>query len=213
MDASALPLARASAADWLELTKPRITLLVVFTALVGFVTAAQAPGWSALLVAALAGTALVAAGASALNQVLERATDEYETLRTLLEAAANAERTRDEALAILPAHAAYQMTRPRPIDRDDTAWFGGVDAAASLTEFLDRSPLDRPGSATAVADDLIKRTRKVLDPLDELRQRLLREFETLDVHRIAQRGNLLDHPRRHGDVELVVQIARADVLT
>jgi protoheme IX farnesyltransferase len=75
MDASALPLARASAADWLELTKPRITLLVVFTALVGFVTAAQAPGWSALLVAALAGTALVAAGASALNQVLERATD------------------------------------------------------------------------------------------------------------------------------------------
>jgi protoheme IX farnesyltransferase len=75
MDASALPLARATAADWLELTKPRITLLVVFTALVGFVTAAQAPGWSALLVAALAGTALVAAGASALNQVLERATD------------------------------------------------------------------------------------------------------------------------------------------
>jgi protoheme IX farnesyltransferase len=75
MDASALPLARASAADWLELTKPRITLLVVFTALVGFVSAAPAERWSALLVAALAGTGLVAAGASALNQVLERATD------------------------------------------------------------------------------------------------------------------------------------------
>jgi protoheme IX farnesyltransferase len=75
MDASALPLARASAADWLELTKPRITLLVVFTALVGFVTAAPAPRWSALLLAALAGTGLVAAGASTLNQVLERATD------------------------------------------------------------------------------------------------------------------------------------------
>jgi protoheme IX farnesyltransferase len=75
MDASALPLTRASAADWLELTKPRITLLVVFTALVGFVTAGPAPRWSALLVAALAGTGLVAAGASTLNQVLERATD------------------------------------------------------------------------------------------------------------------------------------------
>ena len=75
MDASALPLARASAADWLELTKPRITLLVVFTALVGFVAAAPAPRWSALLLATLAGTGLVAAGASTLNQVLERATD------------------------------------------------------------------------------------------------------------------------------------------
>jgi len=75
MDASALPLARASAADWLELTKPRITLLVVFTALVGFVTASPAPRWSSLLAAALVGTGLVAAGASALNQVLERASD------------------------------------------------------------------------------------------------------------------------------------------
>jgi heme o synthase len=75
MDASALPLARTSAADWLELTKPRITLLVVFTALVGFVTAAPGPRWSSLLAAALVGTGLVAAGASALNQVLERATD------------------------------------------------------------------------------------------------------------------------------------------
>jgi protoheme IX farnesyltransferase len=75
MDASALPLARASLADWLELTKPRITLLVVFTALVGFMAAAPAQRWSYLLGAALLGTGLVAAGASALNQVLERATD------------------------------------------------------------------------------------------------------------------------------------------
>ena len=75
MVASVLPLARASAADWLELTKPRITLMVVFTALVGFVTATAAPPWTALLLAALAGTGLVAAGASALNQVMERDTD------------------------------------------------------------------------------------------------------------------------------------------
>ena len=75
MDASVLPLARASAADWLELTKPRITTMVVFTALVGFVTATSASPWTGLLLAALAGTGLVAAGASALNQVLERDTD------------------------------------------------------------------------------------------------------------------------------------------
>jgi len=75
MVACVLPLARASAADWLELTKPRITMMVVFTALVGFVTATAASPWTALLLAALAGTGLVAGGASALNQVMERDTD------------------------------------------------------------------------------------------------------------------------------------------
>jgi len=75
MDASALPFARATAADWLELAKPRITSMVVFTALVGFVTASTRSPWNGVLVAALAGTGLVAAGASVLNQVMERATD------------------------------------------------------------------------------------------------------------------------------------------
>ena len=75
MDASVLSLARASAADWLELTKPRITMMVVFTALVGFVTATSVSPWTGLLLAALTGTGLVAAGASVLNQVMERATD------------------------------------------------------------------------------------------------------------------------------------------
>jgi protoheme IX farnesyltransferase len=71
--ASSLP--RASAADWLELAKPRITAMVAFTALVGFVTASPAPPWTPVLAAALLGTALVAAGASVLNQVYERETD------------------------------------------------------------------------------------------------------------------------------------------
>jgi protoheme IX farnesyltransferase len=66
---------RASAADYLELTKPRITMTVVMTALVGYVMAARAPVNPAHLALALAGTALVAAGASALNMVLERRTD------------------------------------------------------------------------------------------------------------------------------------------
>ena len=38
--------------------------MVVFTALVGFVTASPGPCWTCLLAAALVGTGLVAAGAS-----------------------------------------------------------------------------------------------------------------------------------------------------
>ena len=68
-------LVRATPADWLELVKPRITAMVVFTALVGYVTASSGAAWNLLLAAALAGTGLVAAGASVLNQVMERDTD------------------------------------------------------------------------------------------------------------------------------------------
>jgi protoheme IX farnesyltransferase len=68
-------LVQATPGDWLELAKPRITAMVVFTALVGFVTASPGTPWTLLLAAALAGTGLVAAGASVLNQVMERDTD------------------------------------------------------------------------------------------------------------------------------------------
>jgi protoheme IX farnesyltransferase len=66
---------RERAADYLELTKPRITALVLCTTWVGFALAA--PDGMALgrLFHTLAGTALVAGGASALNQVLERDCD------------------------------------------------------------------------------------------------------------------------------------------
>jgi heme o synthase len=75
MSSPAAAAERVRPADWLELTKPRITLMVVLTALVGFVTASPGPAWGFLLLAALAGTGLVAAGASVLNQVMERDTD------------------------------------------------------------------------------------------------------------------------------------------
>ncbi|HEX9189053.1 MAG TPA: heme o synthase [Vicinamibacteria bacterium] len=75
MGSPTLSLPRATAADWLELAKPRITTMVSFTALVGFVSASPASPWTAVLVAALVGTALVAAGASVLNQVYERDSD------------------------------------------------------------------------------------------------------------------------------------------
>ncbi|MBI4542773.1 MAG: protoheme IX farnesyltransferase [Gemmatimonadetes bacterium] len=67
--------ARGRLADFAALTKPRITLLVVLSTLVGFLAAAPRPLDVALLVRALVGTALVAGAASALNQLAERTAD------------------------------------------------------------------------------------------------------------------------------------------
>jgi heme o synthase len=75
MSARTLAVGRTAASDWIELTKPRITTMVVFTTMVGFVTGSPGPVAFAALFATLAGTALVAAGAAVLNQVLERRTD------------------------------------------------------------------------------------------------------------------------------------------
>jgi protoheme IX farnesyltransferase len=75
MGTSALAGSRGVAADYLELSKPRITLMVVLTTLVGYVLAARGAIGVAHLAATMAGTGLVAAGASALNMLLERRTD------------------------------------------------------------------------------------------------------------------------------------------
>lgn len=65
----------ARAADFLELTKPRITALVLVTVFVGFYLGAQTRFPLIILGNTLLGTALVAAGASALNMWLERSRD------------------------------------------------------------------------------------------------------------------------------------------
>ena len=62
-------------ADFLELTKPRITLLVLVTAAVGYAVGLPRAFDPAAFLALLAGTALVAGGASAWNQYVERAAD------------------------------------------------------------------------------------------------------------------------------------------
>ena len=64
--------AAARAADWVTLTKPRLNLLVLITTLAGLYLAEPTGVSSALLVHTLVGSALVAGGAAALNQVLER---------------------------------------------------------------------------------------------------------------------------------------------
>jgi protoheme IX farnesyltransferase len=75
VSASALAGGRGVAADYFELSKPRITLMVMLTALVGYVLGSRGPLVAPHLFATLAGTALVAAGASALNMLLERRSD------------------------------------------------------------------------------------------------------------------------------------------
>jgi protoheme IX farnesyltransferase len=67
--------ARGTWVDYIALTKPRITLMVVLTALLGFVLASPGPIAGTGLAWALLGTGLVAAGASTLNMLLERETD------------------------------------------------------------------------------------------------------------------------------------------
>ena len=62
-------------ADYIALTKPRISLLVLFTVGAGVLFAAGAEVSFVLLFHAVFGTALVASGASALNQWLEQHTD------------------------------------------------------------------------------------------------------------------------------------------
>jgi heme o synthase len=94
--------------DYLELTKPRLNLLVVVTSAGGFYLASPGGPSLAGIAAASIGTALVAGGAAVLNQVAERDTD------------ALMDRTR---------------SRPLPSDRvtaEDARWFGAALAAAGV---------------------------------------------------------------------------------
>jgi len=76
--AAPLTLPRVAAsrrADWLELTKPRITMMVLVTTMIGFFMATPGNLHWPLIVQVLAATTLVAGGASTLNQYMERDLD------------------------------------------------------------------------------------------------------------------------------------------
>lgn len=75
IEGSAPPRALDRALDFLTLTKPRLNLLVLLTTLAGLYMAAPDRVTLALAFHTLVGTALVAGGAAALNQVWERETD------------------------------------------------------------------------------------------------------------------------------------------
>jgi protoheme IX farnesyltransferase len=71
---AATGLLRGRIADYVSLGKPRITTLVLVTTLLGYLLAETSANWPRLLFT-LVGTGLVAAGASAFNQVWERDRD------------------------------------------------------------------------------------------------------------------------------------------
>jgi protoheme IX farnesyltransferase len=66
---------RGTLADFFSLTKPRLNLLVVATSAAGYYLGAPGVPEPGPMLQAVAGTALVAAGAAVLNQVFERDTD------------------------------------------------------------------------------------------------------------------------------------------
>ena len=74
-NAAVLPIARSRAHDFVALGKPRLNFLVVASALAGYAMAGGETSNVALLLCTLVGTGLVAGGASAFNQVIERQPD------------------------------------------------------------------------------------------------------------------------------------------
>jgi protoheme IX farnesyltransferase len=75
--AEALPLARPRVADYVALTKPRVAVLVLFTVGAGALLAGGRDVSFVVVLHAVLGTALVAGGASALNQWVERHSDAH----------------------------------------------------------------------------------------------------------------------------------------
>lgn len=67
--------ATARFSDYLELTKPRLSLLSVLTALVGYLAARPAAGGGMKMLFVIVGTSLAAGGVAALNQWMEYDTD------------------------------------------------------------------------------------------------------------------------------------------
>jgi heme o synthase len=73
--ASTIPATHTRATDFVALAKPRLNLLVVVSAVAGYVMASGDTHDVWRLVCLIAGTGLVAGGASAFNQIIERGPD------------------------------------------------------------------------------------------------------------------------------------------
>lgn len=93
---------RSRAADFVTLAKPRLNLLVVASTLAGYVMADGDMSNVLVVLAMVGGTGLVAGGASAFNQVIERRTDAL-MRRTRLRPMADGRLPVSEALAYAAA--------------------------------------------------------------------------------------------------------------
>jgi heme o synthase len=75
VDVAAIPAARTRASDFAALAKPRLNLLVVVSAMAGYAMAGGESSQVVPLISTMVGTLLVAGGASAFNQIIEREPD------------------------------------------------------------------------------------------------------------------------------------------
>jgi heme o synthase len=94
---AALSVACRRMALYVSLTKPRLVLLVLVTVAVGFLLGARGSARPTILAATLIGTAMVAGGAGALNQWIERSRDRL-MRRTVNRALPSGKLTPTEAL-------------------------------------------------------------------------------------------------------------------
>ena len=107
-----LDAARTRAAEYLELTKPRVTAMVLITTLAGYYLGAASAFESIVALNLLIGTALASGGTLALNQYIERDTD------------AMMDRTR------------HRPIPERRIVASDAFWFGTIATVAGLGYLL-----------------------------------------------------------------------------
>ena len=97
-----------SLADFWALTKPRVVMLIVFTAVVGmFLATPELPGWRVLLIGSI-GIWLAAAGAAAINQILDARID-AQMARTMYRPLPRGRLTEKQALAFALVLAAISM--------------------------------------------------------------------------------------------------------
>ncbi len=109
--ALAYPLASHAISDYLQLTKPRLNLLVVFTTGVGYWLGVAGHVDPVILFHAVVGTALVAGGSAVFNQLYEPDVDAL-MARTRLRAPA---RRPDHAVACLRVRHGAERARARPV--------------------------------------------------------------------------------------------------
>src|SRR6185295_19190276 len=122
---------RVRAADFLELTKPRITLMVLVTTLVGFYMGSEGGIRMMVLLNTILGTALVAVGASSLNQYLERDLD-ARMLRTRTRPLPEGRLLPNEALIFSVALAATGVTYLSVFVNGITGALGALTLAAYI---------------------------------------------------------------------------------
>src|SRR5580658_8757733 len=107
-----LDAARTRAAEYLELTKPRVTAMVLVTTLAGYYLGATGSFDAIVALNLLIGTALASGGTLALNQYIERDTD------------AMMDRTR------------HRPIPDKRIQPSDALWFGVLATVAGLGYLL-----------------------------------------------------------------------------